>query len=442
MSMIVKLLLSFLVRCSSYCLKPGPIGDVSWIDCILTGQNSGKKGYFFLPAGTYYLDRQLQLPDNVYIEGAGTDKTIIQAIRAVTNGCGEKAEQGGDPTTRIGFVLSSNSWIGKFKFVAMDERRWQGYAGAALCGGGVFETPGCSDAYCKSPTMIGDQRYGHGGIHTTNVFDVQIRGFSPTVGPQLAVFITQTKDLTKPSYDINITGVDMDYSWCDGINVHGAAHHVKVENCRLAHQGDDNLAVWSSGDLMHDVTFKNNWVSQLESTNPSKTWGNCVALYGGGSGIKIEGLTCEHTSNGGVKFADGSLNFGGSWSQNTNVLVRNITTFGPHMPDCIGQQFITAGLVNNCPKSDTKGCSDPCWIHNNCKGAPGYSADPTSNMGVGWYCGDGMTVSETTSFDHCCIHPNCGVGPAWSDSKSMWICKDDLPLEDVLALVQTEVMSV
>jgi hypothetical protein len=405
-----------------YCIHPG---DTSWIDCINNGQYSGKQGYFYLPEGTYFLDRHFQLPDNVYIEGAGPGKTTIQATKAVYNGCGEHAEVPGDPKTRIGFVLSTNSYIGQFKYVALDDHRWQGYDGAALCGGAVFETPGCSDAYCKS-SNIGDRRYGNGGVHDVTIDNVVIRGLSNNLGPQVGVFLTQTRDLSKPSYSITIRGIDLYHSWADGINIHGATHSVRVEDCKLAFQGDDNLAVWSHNDMATDIVFSRNHVSQKQSTNPDKSWGNCVALYGG-SRIQVLDTNCEHTSNGGVKFAN---SFGGGFARGTDVLVQNMQT-DSGKPNCAGQET-TQGLINRCPKPDKSGCSDPCFIHRACKKGAGYKS---GNMGDGWYCSDQHDVDALTSFDNCCIHPGCAKGATYNTRESMWMCKDDMSFEETITHV-------
>jgi len=407
------------------CIKPG---DTSWLDCIKGNQK------YYLPPGTYYLDRHFQLPDNVHIEGAGTDQTIIEATKAVDNGCGAQAENPGNSKTRIGFVLGNNNYIGKFKFISKDTHRWQGYTGAALCGGAVFETPGCSDAYCKSEN-IGDARYNNGGVSNIMIDDVVIRGDLwqrghswQFTGPQLAVFVTQTKDLSRPSHGIHIRGVDMYHSWADGINLHGAVYDAVVEDCNVGFQGDDNFAVWSAGDLAHNITFRNNKASQHDSTNPNKYWGNCVAIYGGGSNINVLGVHCSGTADGGVKF---SRRFGGGFSSKTSVLVQNVVVDNgkPACVDedeCAGKATNLPAVIDNCPKPAGSECLpvlDACFVHAGCNSGVGWSSDPQSSMGVGWYCADGVGVDEKTQYDTCCIHPGCGHAKY---TGSYWACADTL----------------
>lgn len=328
-------------------IKPG---DSSWLDCI---QNQGA-GEYHLPAGTYELDRHFQMPDGVSILGAGPGKTVIQASRAVQNGCGSKiprSEYPGDPTTRIGFVLGNNCRIGGFTYLGKDDHRWQNYYGAALCGGAVFETPGCADAYCAGENI--GEGHGDGGVENIVIEDVVISGTTADTAPQLAVFITQTKDLDKPTDGVHVKGVRMDHSWCDGINLHGAVRNAVVEDCDLSWQGDDNLAVWSAGDRADNITFRNNVVSQAKTTNlPSTRWGNCVALYGG-SRITVSNTTCYHSSNAGVKM---DASFKGSFGENTSIQVHDTFT-DEGVPACQGSP---AGA--ECEKAIPVADQLPGWV--------------------------------------------------------------------------------
>merc|ERR1711865_491085 len=241
--------------------------------------------------------------------------------------------------------------------------------GAPLCGGAVFETPGCSDAYCDSEN-IGASKYDHGGVTTIVIEDVVISGSTPDTAPQLAVFITQTKDLLKPTENVHIKGVRMDHSWCDGINLHGAVRNAVVEDCELSFQGDDNLAVWSAGDRADNITFRNNMLSQAKTENyGSPRWGNCVALYGG-SGINVFNTTCYHSSNAGVRMSD---EFHGAWGSSSKITVEGMVT-DEGTPAC----EVSSG------SPATPGCDDieaplslPGWIQNtgaNCYEGAGATA--------------------------------------------------------------------
>lgn len=77
---------------------------------------------------------------------------------------------------------------------------------------------------------------------------------------------------------------------------------------------------------------------------------------------------------------------------------------------------------------------DPCWIHTDCEKPVGYSNDPKSSMGIGWYCTDGKLVTKSTNFDHCEILKGCtaesGRSPQYIPKMSEggqagWHCADN-----------------
>jgi hypothetical protein len=169
-------------------------------------------------------------------------------------------------------------------------------------------------------------------------------------------------DLEQPTNEILISGIHMDHSWCDGINLHGSTHNAVVQNCNLAFQGDDNLAVWSAGDRAHSILFRNNIVSQAKTTNyANPRWGNCVALYGGDR-ITVENTICYHSSDAGVKMSD---EFGGSWGG--WVKVTGMTT-DENKPACttVGASTSTEGCemvqspdsLEGWVKAEGKNCYD------------------------------------------------------------------------------------
>lgn len=330
---------------SDDCIRPSS----SWLDGITEPK------VYNLCAGEFTLDKHFQMPDGATILGAGADQTFIYAAHAVHNGCGSKiapSEFPGDPTTRIGFVLGNDCRIGKFKYFGKDDHRWQDYYGAALCGGAVFETPGCADAYCAGENIgVG---HGDGGVRNIKIEDVVITGYTADTAPQAAVFITETHDLSKPTVGVHIQGVRMDHSFCDGINLHGAVRDAIVEDCELSHQGDDNLAVWSAGDRADNITFRNNIVSQAKTENlPSPRWGNCVALYGG-SRITVSNTTCYHSSNAGVMMRE---SFKGTWGENSQITVDDMVT-DEDIPACKGGP---SGGVQGCQPSQHP-TQLPGWI--------------------------------------------------------------------------------
>lgn len=209
----------------------------------------------------------------------------------------------------------------------------------------MFETPGCSDAYCDSPENIGDGN----GVHDVKIENVKIRGENDQVAPQGGVFILQTRDPAQSSHAIYILNVDVWHTWADCINLHGAPWDVTVEGCKCGWNGDDNFAVWSQGDLAHDLFFKNNWASQKSTEDPD--WGNCFAIYGGGQNIWVRDSECEETTNAAVKV---SWDFRGSFSDWTTINIENVAT-DDGKPVCFfdnGRDVLLQNQVFGCEWAD------------------------------------------------------------------------------------------
>merc|ERR1719414_266237 len=92
---------------------------------------------------------------------------------------------------RKGFLMYSNTVVKNIAFQGKDTIR--PLDNGALCGGGVFETPGCVHNRCEFPhLMTGD------GKPVTNVLveNVRINDYSDnsTHGSQLAFWVPQTND--------------------------------------------------------------------------------------------------------------------------------------------------------------------------------------------------------------------------------------------------------
>ncbi|WP_137024864.1 hypothetical protein [Synechococcus sp. UW179A] len=77
---------------------------------------------------------------------------------------------------------------------------------------------------------------------------------------------------------------------------------------------------------------------------------------------------------------------------------------------------------------------DPCWIHTDCEKPVGYSNDPNSSMGIGWYCTDGKLVTSSTELDSCEILKGCtaesGRSPQYvpkmsEGGQAAWRCADN-----------------
>jgi len=465
--------------------------DVEW--CIEQAQGEGKSKLVLAATDDtnyFYVDQQVKLPQNFIVTGELGDNgellTWITASDEVSNGCsssyketGGIQEFPGDSSTRQGFVLNDNTWIGNFNFVALDTDRWQGYGGDPLCGGAVFEAPGCADAYCDPNTSSEDitNREGEArGISTAGVGNVFITGdnygdypdgycspswnqggwYGDITAPQSAVYLPRVRDYDNGHYNIDISGITMYKSWADGINVHGSNSQISVHDNDLACQGDDSLAVWSTQDnySAKGIQFYNNKLDQRLSTNPNPEWGSCIALYGGGGegdgqAIWIDRNYCQgNTRVEDVKFskhfrdeyldADG-IN-GPMFPWGSQVFVTNYggdnkwsdTTCGGANYDWDGEGLPKEVVINMCPNpTGWADCPAPAFLYSGC-GFDGnwvdwfdYGPDSFGNA-PGYYCTDGSDAVDPGSIDDlmpACITKGCST-IIWRDDWQMYVCND------------------
>lgn len=448
----------------------------SFADCIDAAESQG----CFQPECTvlllatddppFYLDRQYPLPANMKITGdtQGTDcyaepekcncyadpdncalKTWIVATRAVNNGCGSLDPNPGDPSSRIGFILNDYTWIGNLKYKSLDTQRWQA-SGQPLCGGGVFETPGCTDAYCISPERIRNRDGKFDGAHHATVDSVYVTGDgtdpthpdAPLTAPQLAAFVTQTPNLGLPSHDLLFRNVQLNKSWADGINIHGSTYNTRLEYCSIGYNGDDNIGLWSAPgpQRLRNITLYDNTLSQERTTNAGP-WGNCVAIYGGGGAgpnrIWIDRNKCTPRSDlpAPVKISTqfGDLANSAQSKQEMFGYDSEIYVLNTPGPDrCMGGIYDAPqveGLpykarINGCP--DTSGwptCPDPAFIRNDCPDGKA-SWNEKGPWGPAWYCDEGQPPLWG-SLATACIHNDC-KSIKYFPEYDMWICEDDL----------------
>jgi hypothetical protein len=239
-------------------------------------QENGQRGrHFKFPAGTFTLSYQVYVPSNTVIEGANTPNDVndpekkpqqdeqtffvVDADAGLSDGrpyckhvSGVTAKQ-----LRPGFLLSSNTTVYNINFQGADTRR--GSDNGDLCGGGVFETPGCVRSEdCEANTGDGKAVQN---VHIENVrlndlyYDEHEFRANPTTMPasQVALWVPPTMDGTQ-SQNISVTGLVSMYTHADGINFHGGSF-CRVENSFVARTGDDIFAVWNSEG--RDIEFKN-----------------------------------------------------------------------------------------------------------------------------------------------------------------------------------------
>jgi hypothetical protein len=467
-----------------YLCYPGPDPGVDVEDCIQEALNAGSSKLVLAATDDdnwFYIDKQVKLPQRFTLTGQtdGDDlNTWIFASGPVYNGCSTSRKQKypGHSNSRIGFVLNDFTWIGNFNFVAFDTDRWQGYEGDPLCGGAVFEAPGCADAYCDPDVDwsedITNREGENRGITTAGVGNVFITGDNygedwgcgpsldrdqengaPGSAPQSAVYLPRVRDYDNPHNKIEISGITMYKSWADGINVHGSNYGISVHDNDLACQGDDSLAVWSTqGDYSaKGIQFYNNKLDQYGSTNPNQYWGACIALYGGGGegqggAIWIDRNECN--SNGAVedvKFSkwfrdinlDNDGNGGPMFPYGSQVFVTNYgadTTCQGSIQGVVehdGEGLPKEVTINMCPDpSGWVDCPAPAFLYDGCDQAmvAWFDVGPESwGYAPGYYCDDGAGNPEDPgSIDTlmpACIYKGCST-VNWRDDWQMYVCDD------------------
>ena len=149
---------------------------------------------------------------------------------------------------RPGFLLSSNTTVSNINFQGADMRR--GSDNGDLCGGGVFETPGCVRGEdCEASTGDGkavrNVRIENVRLNDLYYSEDKFRANQTNLpASQVALWVPTTKDGTQ-SENIAVSGLVSMYTHADGINFHGGSF-CRVENSFVARTGDDIFAVWNS----------------------------------------------------------------------------------------------------------------------------------------------------------------------------------------------------
>eukprot|EP01052_Picozoa_sp_SAG31_P001581 SAG31_NODE_53_length_30139_cov_31.002197_23_plen_449_part_00 len=241
-----------------------------------TWEVGGQLGrHFKFPAGIFKLSHQVYVPANTIIEGAKNPNDmndpekkpredeqtffVVNANAGLRDGrpyC-KKVSALTAKRLRPGFLLSSNTTVFNINFQGADTRR--GSDNGDLCGGGVFETPGCVRGEdCEENTGNGKAVQN---VHIENVrlndlyFDEHQFRANPTAMPasQVALWVPSTKDGTQ-SKNISVDGLVSMYTHADGVNFHGGSF-CRVANSFVARTGDDVFAVWNSE--ASDIEYNN-----------------------------------------------------------------------------------------------------------------------------------------------------------------------------------------
>lgn len=277
----------------------------------------------WLEARTYMIDKQILLPKGTRLIGAGIGKTIIKAHGP---GLGREDHCRNKNECRRGFILNDNTYVSGFTFVGRDHGRWGD--NDCLFGGAPLETPGCQDSYCREhgdsecgvPGARGPDFCTAGGCEGVShvvVEDIAVEQWTT----QTVVWVPLNPPGNKTCSDLVFRRLQSNGTWADGVNIHGEHNGVLVEDSVIANTGDDGFAVWSNGDKLTNVTFRNNtmayprccdgvWAGKplypppqpdcsntsISGPYPYPGWGvNCFAMYGGGSFNKFIDNKCIST---------------------------------------------------------------------------------------------------------------------------------------------------
>jgi len=297
-------------------------------------ESSGTGRRFKFPVGKFDIDEQVVVPANTAIEGNAnpndpSDATkkpdlATQTYFVATSGvvdpsaayCGtnHNMQPGDAQKLRKGFLLHSNTVVKNINFQGKDTTRPDDNGN--LCGGGVFETPGCVSPGFTDGDGIGwvTKRvgcYDHTGqsnnlvtgdgkgVQNVTVDSVRLNDlllpsdpnqYVGAQGSQVAVWVAMTADGSATKH-VQVTNLVSMLTRGDGINFHGNVQDSLVENCHIENTGDDVYAVWgayaanSAGNVFKDNVGKNPGVTR------AYMYGVCVAVYGA-MDLTITGTKC------------------------------------------------------------------------------------------------------------------------------------------------------
>ncbi|CAE8639504.1 unnamed protein product [Polarella glacialis] len=276
----------------------------------ITCAEHGPWRHIKFPAGAFTVSRQVSVPENTVIEGVDNpndeDKTkkpdySRQTVFVASDGLSDgqacycqNLKRTWEPLSpsnpyhcqdltneqvkslRKGFLMFSNTVVKNIAFQGKDTLRPSD--NGALCGGGVFETPGCVHNQCKFPhLMTGD------GKPVTNVAieNVRLNDYmaDPELASQLAVWVAQTTDTETPTSDVRVKNLVAMFLHADGINFHGFVQNAIVDDCYIQNTGDDIYAVWGSHFDTKGIVFQNS-VGVDAGRARQNHYGSCVAVYG------------------------------------------------------------------------------------------------------------------------------------------------------------------
>jgi len=287
----------------------------------ITCERNGETRHFKFPPGVFKVPRQVSVPANTIIEGAAnpntpgdktqkpdySGQTVFEATTGVSDGnicyC-QNLERSWEPLSqwnpyhcqdltnkqvsrlRPGFLMYSNTVIKNIAYQGKDTLRPSD--NGALCGGGVFETPGC----VRNQRLFPHLQTGDGKpVSNVHIENVRMNDFSgdPILASQLAVWTAQTTH-PQPTTGVVVKNLVAMFLHADGINFHGYTTNAMVDDSYIQNTGDDIYAVWGSHFDTRNIVFQNS-VGVDAGRARQNHYGSCVAVYGAKEAT-FRGITC------------------------------------------------------------------------------------------------------------------------------------------------------
>mmetsp|Transcript_140466 Transcript_140466/g.350185 ORF Transcript_140466/g.350185 Transcript_140466/m.350185 type:complete len:449 (+) Transcript_140466:75-1421(+) len=306
-------------------VSAGWVELIEGAECPSTGaitcERVGAWRHFKFPAGEFTVSRQVSVPEHTIIEGNanpnGQDKTKTpdydsQTVFVASEGLSDShacycqnLERSWEPLSpsnpyhcqdltneqvtslRKGFLMYSNTVVKNIAFQGKDTLR--PFDNGALCGGGVFETPGCVHNQCLFPHLkTGDGK----PVTNVSIENVRLNDYldDPELASQLAVWVAQTSDTETPTSEVHVKNLVAMFLHADGINFHGFVRNAIVDDSYIQNTGDDIYAVWGSNFDSKGIVFQNS-VAVDAGRARQNHYGSCVAVYGA-TEATFRNLTC------------------------------------------------------------------------------------------------------------------------------------------------------
>jgi len=301
------------------------VGLIEGAECSSAGgitcEWRGAWRHFKFPSGEFTVSRQVSVPARTIIEGNanpnGNDKTKApdyssQTVFVASGGLSDSnacycqnLERSWEPLSpsnpyhcqdltneqvkslRKGFLMYSNTIVKNIAFQGKDTLR--PFDNGALCGGGVFETPGCVHNQCLFPHLkTGDGK----PVTNVSIENVRLNDYldDPELASQLAVWVAQTSDTETPTSEVHVKNLVAMFLHADGINFHGFVRNAIVDDSYIQNTGDDIYAVWGSNFDSKGIVFQNS-VAVDAGRARQNHYGSCVAVYGA-TEATFRNLTC------------------------------------------------------------------------------------------------------------------------------------------------------